>query len=215
MLVKVDTDVVTIYLKSKIHVIPSSNVLEVVSFIRSYAENKQEKVYYIKEIEECSSEDIYHLLSSFGNSSPSAVKQKPKTLDSRRWLHATGSGYLNLANFTFDGPTDLKALHELDPDILQKDHQLRNMIKRGLVRIVDSQEIKEIRKVNRAKIDKFEEDISSIVLDTSVKSLDLKNMSGKNIDAEIIDESELTGEDFETEEEKIARSLGLSDGEED
>jgi hypothetical protein len=209
MLVSVDAQKgqVTVYGKT-IVTVPISHAAK----LRALLSGKT--VQYVTEVEEVSGEEVLDLVA--GLSSHPAVDQSawPTTQgDGRLWLHATGSGYLNLPNpvLIFKGKMDFKSLDDLGHDLPERFPVIQSLIDQGKLAVVDTAEKLRLTRVAHEQAMAFEErkSLNSDGTDIMVDTYGGKMRANPNAMKDFFEvDSQQPSEDFMSEDAKVALQMG-------
>jgi hypothetical protein len=217
MLVSVDTvnGIVTVYAKSVISV-PISQAHK----LRSLLSGKT--VQYESETLETSGDEVLEMIGDLLND-PTVARgpKKSSTFDSdgRQWLHAKGSGFMNIpaAKMKFDGPADFKLLEKLGYNVFETHPILQELMDKGMLAVVSTSQMNRLKQMSAEKRAKFEEkmmlnsDGSDIIVDTHASTVDprtgrVKRQMGTEFEEVRADDPE---DNFKTEEEKIVDQYGF------
>lgn len=171
-------------------------------------------VQYISEVEEVSGEDVLDLVAQVsGQAADEGTIWPAASSDGRLWLHATGSGFLNIPNpvLTFKGKMDFKSIDELGHDIADRFPVIRSLIYQGKLAIVDTAEKLRLTHLAHRKQIEFEErkllnaDGTDIVVDTHGGKIKANSNAMKEF-FEV--DGNQPAEEFMSEDARVALQMG-------
>ena len=140
MLVSVDSDTGTVTLYGKtVITLPITQSKQLRTFLAG------KNVQYVSEVTPASGDEILEMLAELAADPNIRVAPSAPT-DGRLWLHATGSGYMNIpiAKMRFDGPEDFKEMSRLGLDILERHPILQELIDKKKLAIVTTEQRKHL-----------------------------------------------------------------------